>query len=257
MKAFLKISCCLLLLVLYFILAIPFYPFLFISPYKTRFCLNYLVHYFARVLLAILSIEKEKEGTKPLNDRGRLIVCNHVSYLDILVVASEFPTCFVTSNEMKKTPGLGLVCILGGCVFVERRNRENIDSEVNEIKTALEMGLNVMFYPEAKSTNGDEVIPFKRSLFHAAVGAKCQTLPLCLNYLELNGEELTLKNRDEVFWYGEMTFGAHFIKVCSHKNIKVKLSILDTISIESVNFDSKALRDLAFQNVVSKYKRIN
>lgn len=216
-----------------------------------------MVSFFCKILLWILGIKVTLKGDKTSLNTGTLIVCNHLSYLDILVIASRLPTCFVTSNEMKETPGLGLLCKLGGCVFVERRNRENIDNEVEEIKVALQKGLCVIFFPEATSTSGETVLPFKRSLFHAAVTANTDVLPLCLNYIELNGKKVDTSNRDEIFWYGDMEFGSHFKHLCSHSSIKVELTKLEKISINSVNSDSKLLRDKAFDTISASYKNIN
>lgn len=260
MKMILKVSCSVILLISYFVAAAMLYPLLLIAPSKTRFLLNYMVHYLSKALLRILSVKVTMECAKKTKTRRRagvLIVCNHLSYLDILVASSQYPTCFVTSNEMKNTPGLGIICILGGCVFVERRSRENIAGEVDEIKEALEIGLNVMFFPEAKSTSGEEVIPFKRSLFRASVLAKSDTLPLCINYKFLNEEKVTIKNKDIIFWYGEMTFSPHFITVCKQKSIDVTLSELNLITIEETDFDSKLLRDMAFEVIAEKYCRIS
>lgn len=238
-------------------MAIPLYPFLSISPFKTRFVLNHMVSFLCKLLLKVLGISIKSTGNSTEVNAGTLIVCNHVSYLDILIIASRYPTCFVTSNEMKETPGLGLLCKLGGCVFVERRDRKNIDTEVAEIKVALQKGLSVMFFPEAKSTGGKEVIPFKRSLFHAAVTANCNVLPLCINYLSLNDQIINPANKDKIFWYGEMDFGPHFKNLCSESSIEVELSTLSEITVESVSKDSKMLRDKAFEVISNKYKKIN
>ena len=254
MIGYLKIFLVVPILFLYFILATPLYPFLSITPYKTRFVLNHMVHYLCKVLLFILNVRIKVFGESPKIESGKLIVCNHVSYLDILIIASKIPTCFVTSVEMKETPGLGLLCKLGGCVFVERRSRDNIDKEIEEIKVAMEKGLSVMFFPEAKSTSGERVYPFKRSLFHAAVTAKSDTIPLCINYTNLNGKSITLDNKDLIFWYGSMTFGDHFLRVCSHKNIDVDLAILSEITESDISGDSKVLRDKSFQVISKKYR---
>ena len=216
-----------------------------------------MVHYLCKILLWVLSVDVKLQGRVSHIESGKLIVCNHVSYLDILVIASKIPTCFVTSNEMKETPGLGLLCKLGGCVFVERRSRDNIDKEIAEIRIAMEKGLCVMFFPEATSTSGVEVIPFKRSLFHAAITARTETIPLCINYLQLNGEPVTLVNKDKIFWYGDMSFGNHFLEVCSHDNIIVELVVLEELTLEAVSGDSKVLRDRAHSLISQEYKKLS
>jgi 1-acyl-sn-glycerol-3-phosphate acyltransferase len=190
---------------------------------------------------------------KEIKDDHYLVVCNHLSYLDIFVLSSFMPSCFITSIEMKQTPGLGHVCTLGGCLFVERRSRENIVNEVKNLEKAIEGGLNVAFYPEAKSTNGEAVLPFKRSLFQAAVNIKAKTAVFVINYKTLDGENLTLRNRDSVFWYDEMSFAPHFIQLCKRKSIEVELDFIKEISFEDCQGDSKNLRDMAYELVSTKY----
>ena len=158
---------------------------------------------------------------------------------------------------MKETPGLGQICILGGCLFVERRNRSNILGEIGEIEDALKNGLNILLFPEAKSTNGDEVIKFKRSLFQAAVNCDHDTYTLSLNYNEVNGERIKLHNRDKVFWYGDMDFAGHFFELCQQSSIHVDLTGHSALSPKSANNCSGTLRDNAFDIIESQYRKID
>lgn len=165
------------------------------------------------------------------HDQNYLILANHLSYLDALVMASLGPCCFITSVEMKNAGFLGLITKLAGCLFVERRSRDQISNEITEIETALREGFNVVIFPEATSTNGSGVLPFKRSLLEAAVRAKKSILPTCINYRKINGEPVTSKNRDLLCWYGKMEFADHFYKFLGIEQTKVELTILPEIII--------------------------
>ncbi len=226
---------------------------------KTFYFLLFLVSYFGSsiliYLLSLANMEKARKmlvknislhskiGLKMLGvhlhfdhrilEQNHLIVANHLSYLDILCISSIIPTCFVTSVEMKETPFLGQMCTLGGCLFVERRSRKGLSSEVSELSEALKKGLNVCIFPEAKSTNGEKVLGFKRPLFQAAIDAKRSILPLCLNYQSVDGEKLSLKNRDDIFWYGDTSFVVHFFRMIRHRKLKVRISVLDSIDVSS------------------------
>ena len=170
-----------------------------------------------------------------------LLVCNHMSYLDILVLSSIYPSCYVTSLEMKKTPVLGQLCDLGGCVYVDRKNKRNLPKEISEITQALSRGLNVCFFPEATSHNGEELLRFRRPLFNAARYAHKKILPVCLNYVEINGAKFNLNNRDTVCWYGDMTFLPHMWGLCGTEKVKVSVRFLDPLD-KPQDFNS---RDLA------------
>lgn len=203
-----------------------------------------LIQKYSRRALKRMNIEVEvNDEFQHLLKDNALIVCNHMSYLDILVLSSINPSCFVTSIEMKNTPVLGTLCDLGGCVYVERRSKENLGNEIKEITQALNRGLNVCFFPEATSHNGEEILRFRKPLFNAARYAHKKVLPICLNYEELNGEGFSKLNRDLVCWYGDMGFAPHMWNLCGAKKIKASLKFLEPVS-NAQDYHSK---DLAFK----------
>ncbi len=241
------------ILLLYFILTIPLLiPYIFF-PNSIRNILNHLVGFCSRLMLIIANIKIEFDGD--INLTGKLFVCNHLGYLDILVLASLYPSSFVTSMEMKKTPFLGQICILAGCVFVNRRNKRNIHNEIAEIAETLKSGINVTVFPEATSTNGSEVIKFRRPLFQAAYDANTECVPLAINYESLNGEKLNLSNRDTIFWYGEMTFGGHIWELFQQKQINVSVT-MDEIIHHSEYEDTKMLAQHSHERVKYHYRPV-
>jgi len=256
MKSTLKLIIAVIAVLSYFILTLILSPLLYICPFKIRKVLNYIVSFYCGFLRLLLRIKIDNQLKKELNQGNYLIASNHLSYLDIIVISSILPTCFITSMEMKKSIGLGHVCRLAGCLFVERRSRDNISKEIQEIVTGLKKNLNVLLFAEATSTNGEKVIPFKRSLFQAAVDAKQPTRLICLNYTEFDGEALTLKNRDRVCWYGDMDFFPHFQEVLKQKSLKVTVKDLEVITASEVNYDSGILRDKAHEIISKNYKNI-
>ncbi|MEZ4872029.1 MAG: 1-acyl-sn-glycerol-3-phosphate acyltransferase [Bdellovibrionales bacterium] len=178
--------------------------------------------------LWVLGVKVNFKGEDLDRSRAHLIVSNHLSYLDILVMASVLPTAFVTSREVEKTPVLGQMCKMGGCLFVERRSREFLDQEIREITDALKYGLNVTIFPEATSTNGEQVLRFKRPLYNAAILSNSDTLALCINYDSIDDQAVTRSNRDKVFWYGDMSFLPHLWILTTLREIKVSLTNLGT-----------------------------
>lgn len=158
-----------------------------------------------------------------------LFVGNHLSYLDVLVISSQQPACFVTSKEIKATPFLGLICQMAGCLFVERRNKFGIHKEVAELSEGLRHGLNVAIFPEATSTNGTGILRFRRPLYIAAIDAKRPIVPFCLNYRTVGGEPINSVSRDSVMWYGDMPFASHLWALTSSGGIEVDLHFLPPI----------------------------
>ncbi len=242
-------------LVVYFIVSFSIFAFAGFSFPRARPFLTKVISITSKIGLKIFGV-KVRKTFAPINpSENYLIVSNHLSYLDILIISSYFPTCFVTSNEMKETPFLGQMCLLGGCLFVERRSRAGITGEVKELTDALDDGLNVAIFPEATSTNGEAVIRFRRPLFQAAINSRSKVLPLCLNYRTLDGEKLTLKNRDKVFWYGDMPFLDHALKLFGHKSIVAELTVMK--SLNSADFEDKnSLADKCYELVSEEFQVI-
>jgi 1-acyl-sn-glycerol-3-phosphate acyltransferase len=227
----------------------------FFSFSRARKILVKNISFHSKFALKIFGIKVLKQNHNLDKSKNYLLVSNHHSYVDILVIASEFPACFVTSYEMKETPFLGQLCSLGGCLFVERRSKKGLSNEVRNLTKALTNKLNVVIFPEATSTNGEELKKFKRPLFQAAIDAQKEILPICLNYSKIDDTKITLKNRDKVFWYGDMTFFPHFLSILDIKQLEVELSILNPIKLDP-SFTKNELADQTYLTVNTHFKPI-
>lgn len=226
------------------------------DPRRRRRIFLALVHRRALWLAKAVSLEIELVGAENRRPgQNYLIVANHLSYLDAIIFSSLGPAAFVTSIEMKNTPVLGTITDLGGCLYVERRSKENIHKEVAEVSAALKEGFNVVVFPEATSTNGEQVKQFKRPLFLAAVDSGKPVLPMVVEYAFLDGEPVTRANRDILCWYGDMTFGGHFVRLASRRSIKVRLKILPEIPV-TAGATRDTLMEESYAKVVSNYRPI-
>lgn len=186
----------------------------------------------SRYALGIMGYDIVIENPENLRKgQNYMIVANHMSYIDALIMAYVDPMCFVTSMEMKEAPVLGLLTEVGGCLYVERRSKENLHNEIFEITDALSTGFHVVIFPEATSTDGSKILPFKRPLLTAAVQSQRPILPMVIQYEEINDEKVTSKNRDKLCWYGSMGFAPHFFSMLRLKKIRIRVKILPEISV--------------------------
>ena len=195
-----------------------------------------LIARYSKWALKVLGIRvQEVYQTRPPSETGgRLLVCNHLSYLDVLVIASVYPAIFVTSVEVRDTLFLGQMARLAGSIFVERRDRTNVGMESAEISQALSQGLNVVLFPEATSSNGETVLPFKRSFFGAALTAQREVIALCMRYSRVNGRAMSPAVRDSVYYYGDLVFFPQLLAVLKNHEIVVELRTLAVIPTTSV-----------------------
>lgn len=229
---------------------------LFMSEQSRRRFYLRQVHKHSRSILDIMGVEIEIIGQENYRAKQNyFVVSNHMSYLDALIMASIRPMCFVTSMEMREATGLGLLTEVGGCLYVERRSKENIHGEINEIVEALQDGLDVVVFPEATSTNGEKILPFKRALLSAAVGAQKPLLPMVIQYESLDGAAFTTQNRDALCWYGSMDFLPHFLNLMKYKSIRIRVSILPEIAVTK-DSTRDTLVEQAFECIVKNYKPI-
>jgi 1-acyl-sn-glycerol-3-phosphate acyltransferase len=191
---------------------------------------NLILKYFSQVGLFLLSIDVHTIDAQNLSTiTNGLYVGNHLSYMDVLVICSLVPCCFVTSMEIKNTLGLGLICQMAGCLFVDRKSRVNLAKEVEELSLGLQNHLNVAIFPEATSTNGEQVLRFRRPLFMSAIASKRPVIPFCLNYRRVGADPIDRINRDKIFWYGDMDFIPHLWALSGSGGVQVQLHFMPPI----------------------------
>ena len=211
--------------------------------------------FFSGLGLALFGIRAHVDHGERLhaNSGGRLIVSNHLSYVDVLIISSLVPSIFITSVELKSTFLLGTLARLSGCLFVERRRPSGLRQEINDIARALDQGFSVVLFPEGTTSNGDSVRQFKNSLFDAAVSAKSDILPFCLRYTKINGESVNAENRDTVYYYGGMTFFSHLPRLVSQRSIDVDVIPLKAIAAHA-NVSRKELAAQTHDAICAAYQ---
>lgn len=187
---------------------------------------TFFMQRFCQLGLMVLGIKVTSKNKGQDLSQNHLIVCNHLSYVDILILSAQFPTCFVTSVEIRETLGLGFITRMANCLYVERRSKANLQAEVGELAEALQNDVNVTIFPEATSTNGEQVLRFRRPLYRAAIESRRPILPLCLNYLSIDNRPLHRENRDQIFWYGDMDFVSHLWALTKAKSIVASLDFM-------------------------------
>jgi 1-acyl-sn-glycerol-3-phosphate acyltransferase len=217
---------------------------------RKAFSLN--SHKYCGLMAKYLKIHIQVKG-KPIEGTNFLYVGNHMGFVDIFIISAIMPALFITSNEMRETPFLGTLCEMAGCIFVERRSRTKIVGELDNLKIALEQGFNIVLYPEATSTNGEAVLPFKKTLMMAAPKAGRPIQTGCLNYLEIDGEDFNHRTRDSVCWYGDMSFVEAMWNTATASSIKAELEFLEPIH-ETAEVDRTHLAQRAHAIVSAKYR---
>jgi len=134
----------------------------------------------ARAMLAVLGVRLVRRG--PVLKPGSLLVANHVSWLDILVLAAVSPVRLVAKGEVGAWPGIGSLAGLSGAIFIDRSRPKSLPSTVAEVAAALRSGRTVAAFPEGTTFCGVNRGRFRPALFQAAVDAGAPVVPVSINY---------------------------------------------------------------------------
>ena len=214
-----------------------------------------LVQLYSRSMLKFLNVTciiEAEPGRDFDTHAGMLIIPNHMSYLDVLVINALFPAVFVTSREIEQTPVLGQITTVAGCTFIERRHKQSLHRDIDRLSALLNDGVNVTLFPEGTTTAGDIMLPFKKSLFEAAIRSKARVVPVCLRYETINGEPFSRANHDTVAWYGDMSFLPHLLKLVSVSEITVRLTVLPDMEFRG-HRSRKKLADATRKKIADCY----
>ena len=193
------------------------------------------------------------ERLELLNQKSCLVVANHVSYIDIMVLSSIHPFVFVTSVEMGANPFLGDITRMGGSLYTNRKTFVSLPQEIEKFAAAIRAGFNVVLFPEGTSTDGSDLRPFRSSLFETAIKANADILPVCIKYTKIDGEPRSEANRDLVCWYGDMSFTPHFMKLLG-RSLEAEIHILEPIAC-GTQVKRQKLADEAYERLREEYLR--
>lgn len=203
---------------------------------RRRLTSMHLLRRMCRLLLKILNIHVTVEGAEGLRFEGMerlLVVPNHVSYLDVIILQAFIPTVFVTSREIEETPVLGEITRAAGCMYVERRHKWSVLRDINQIAAQLDAGFNVTIFPEGTTTDGEALLPFKSTLLESALRSRARVLPVCLRYEWPDGSRLDQDTCSYVAWFGDQQFFPHLKRLMLPRSLNVRLSILSPVPTRS------------------------
>ena len=134
----------------------------------------------ARAMLAVLGIRLVRRG--PALRPGSLLVANHVSWLDILVLVAVAPVRLVAKGEVGGWPGIGVLAGLSGAIFIDRSRPKALPDTVAEVTAALRSGRTVAAFPEGTTFCGANQGRFRPALFQAAIDANVPVVPASICY---------------------------------------------------------------------------
>lgn len=139
-----------------------------------------IISWWMQGLTHLLGIRITRYG-KPLTSRV-MYVANHISFLDIAVIAACVPARFLSKHSVRYWPVIGYLTALSGTLFINRGKRREINQTLTALKQAMAEPRPVLFFPEGTTTLGTQVLKFHSGLFQAAIDQAVPVQPLTLHY---------------------------------------------------------------------------
>ncbi len=166
---------------------------------------------FCRRLVWLLDLRASYQGEAA--ETG-VLVFNHISYLDVVVLASRHPMFFVAKKEVRSWPVIGWLAAQGGTIFIDRSCRGDVARVSAQMTAAIANGVRVCIFPEGTSSDGSRVLPFRTSLLEPVASGAWPVTAGWLGYANEDGHA----DLDVCYW-GEMSFLPHFLHVLSKRCI--------------------------------------
>lgn len=141
------------------------------------------VREWSRQMLCIMGVELLVRDTPP-GTGPALLVANHVSWLDILVMNAAHPARFVSKADVKHWPVLGSLITGAGTLYIERESRRDAMRVVHHMAERLQAQDTLAVFPEGTTGDGRTLLPFHANLFQAAIAAQAPVVPVALRFVD-------------------------------------------------------------------------
>jgi 1-acyl-sn-glycerol-3-phosphate acyltransferase len=150
-----------------------------------------------------------------------LIVANHSSWLDIVVINSIQPSAFIAKAEIEKWPVVGLLVARSGTLFIERGKRHAVHKVLQDAIDRLKQDRFVAVFPEGTTNDGKGLLPFHGNMMEAAIRAQVPVQPLAIAYR--NSQNILAKS---VEFVGSTTFVGSMMRVLADDDLNVLVDVL-------------------------------
>jgi lyso-ornithine lipid O-acyltransferase len=165
-------------------------------------------------VLRSMEIWSEIEGEIP---KHGLVVANHLSYLDILILSAAMPCFFVAKSEVSNWFYCGKAARAGGTLFIDRSRRSSAEKVASLISERLKLQVPLLFFPEGTSTDGT-MLKFHSSLFEPAIRDRAPVTAVAIRYVMEDGTP-----EKELCWFGDEALAPHLLRTLNAARFHAKL----------------------------------
>lgn len=208
----------------------------------------------ARAMCRVLGLRIDlRDASSCLSsERGCFVVSNHISYLDIIVLAATIPAAFLSKQEVRSWPLLGWLATLAGTVYVDREAKRSALGAMEQIEERLAHGVHVIVFPEGTTSDGCQVLPFKSTFFDLPSRLMVPVLPVAVRYLGIDERLLPAGECSPLAWFGDTPLGPSVWQVLDMRSIDASVTCVKPLEATS-GADRKELARTAQAAVGSAY----
>lgn len=204
-----------------------------------------------RLVLRLLGIRVRVEGARA-KERPLLIVSNHVSWTDIMVLGSLGDVTFVAKADMARWPVFGTLARLQRTLFVDRDRTRTSRRQASELGERLADGEAVILFAEGTTCDGNVVGPFKTTLFGAAQAALASRAdvdvvhvqPVAIAYTRLHGMPMGRLHRTHAAWIGDSDLVPHIGALLREGGMDVEVHFGEPVPFSRGSDRKKVAREM-------------
>lgn len=160
-------------------------------------------------------VRVERRGT-PAPGAGTLYVANHISWVDIPLLASLIDADFVSKTDVARWPLVGPLARRFGTLFVTRERRGGTAAQAEAIARRLQGGQGIILFPEGTTAGGLRLLPFRTSLFAAAASA-ARVQPVAISYAAPDGGPMAPDHLADVAWERKESVVANAVAIARRR----------------------------------------
>lgn len=184
----------------------------------------------------MMNIRIRVHGVVPdLYVKNVMLVSNHVSWLDVYLINSVRPSCFVSKAEVRSWPIIGWLANKTGTLFIDRSKRHDTARVNHKISAILNRGGCLAIFPEGTTSNGTHLRHFHAPLLQPAVFSQSRVWPLAIRYTHADG---TLNQTPA--YIDDLTFADSLLLILKQHVIHAEMEFMSPIDAHG-----KARRALA------------
>ena len=199
---------------------------------RTQARRNRINHWWSRWVLRLCGARLRVSG-QPLTAQlartgmtpglGRLLLANHISWIDIFAINAAMPCRFVAKADIVRWPVIGPMVGHSGTLFIERGRRRAV-SEVNEaVQGLLRAGESIVVFPEGTTTHGNRILRFHSNLLAPAIEVGCEVWPVGLSYRERG------LYSDSAAFVGDMGLVTSLINILLSDQLEIEVAFLPAL----------------------------